>query len=257
MKKILSLLLIFSTLLVNISLSSCKEKTPAEEIAEAIENTLALSELSVSVKEKVKQSFLDTHQTASSSFEIRINDMNGPKMDYSAEISAESLGIAHTVNLYYRANTYFLKMGGQKIKKAADKDSIAYDMPGLIKKLLTVPTKECFSENPIVDGKTALTFEEEDFYSVFGQYVDSAVINFLPMMVEDSLKVENGKVEYTLKDGYITAVDISCDISMQIVYGEQFTDLVINLSDSLIINSPGEDVKVLIPDDLDKYKESN
>ena len=77
------------------------------------------------------------------------------------------------------------------------------------------------------------------------------------MMVEDSLKVENGKVEYTLKDGYITAVDISCDISMQIVYGEQFTDLVINLSDSLIINSPGEDVKVLIPDDLDKYKESN
>ena len=233
-------------------------------LSTAVNNTLGLTSLSSYIEENYKEIFDDdTFYQTKSTADVLIEDMSNPNSPYSAVGYQEDDGEKIPMFACHYDQYLYLDADGIKLKMTADeaKDFQATDVyeisneyrQGMKYTLISLP-KNILEASDIKEenGNTVIstTITDSQFKELYKEYTDAAIENitygekynkatFSDISITVKISAEQYIAEYTIK----FQLEVICD---------EFTTTTIE-SKTIVINNPGESVKISEPENADEF----
>lgn len=252
MKKIVSLILILC--LASMLFVGCSTKTPAEQIAEALDKTQALdsmdAEMTMTVTVAAQGFTMEIPMTMDIKGEALQSDAPKMKIDMSMTMLEQTAKMEMYMEgdwAYYVMDGYKYKVKISELESEEDYSesvgSLLQDLPDDLLKDIELEEKS--------DGSKSVTIEiaADKFADLFEEIMED--MNSSTGTGTGAAEITDCSVTLTLKDGYITEYAMSYDMEMT-VEGIAFTG---SAEASISYKNPGTKVTVTPPEGYKDFEE--
>jgi len=227
-------------------LCACGKKASVEDIyTAALEKQNELTDMNVKIEEKASMSYSGETVDINMNMDCKVHDAKSEDMAMDLSMEMSSMGTTLEIQMYYADGYCLMEMMGQKMKYPMSADE-AMEEGGTVGLFDVSKLSELKAEEG-QGGDTKLTFTVDT-----SKLTDEdALVGQVKEMLETS-GLSGSSLSYTAangsmtvnKDGYISAMDMHLDCTMDID-GESI-DMTMDIT--VTYDNPGAAVEVEIPD---------
>lgn len=266
MKKFLSIVLTIALALTMVfAITSCSEKEPTiEEIYDAAYKKYSeVDAVDMDVKMTMGISAQGVSMDMPVEYAIKATGIKSGKLQMSGVVKTSLMGISLEIPVYTDGEYVYVSMMGEKVKQPVNESDYNTEIVFDTVKEIDSSVFENATLTKKEDGSKVieLVYDEETFKKVFDDLISSSMkgLGVDESEISENVKyrISNMKQIVTVNSNNdFTSVTGSFDIDIEITDDCETESAKITTTFESVFNSFGDDVKVEVPTDLDKYTEN-